>query len=275
MKKGFKVIGLLLVMAFMCSGCDIMYANTTRDIRHSGFALSGAELTCDVLLKDPDYDKVRFLTSKHVITESGSVYELSIGQKYSNDQNCMASSLTVKVNALFDENVVRADDNKYYFLVGGNGNTAYSAVPNTDSNYMIYDILLKDKDVLKVKTVDASTGHYYVLKKDGNVYNYVVQKNHNSAVIVSNAVVYGKSAYKGEIIDFSYAGKSTGTSVRTTTQFFRMTAKNRDECSKYVDVTCDYEMVLDEGLTEHQNMILGFSGSYLITTYGKQFNVTA
>lgn len=274
MKKGFKVIGLLILIAFLCSGCDIKYAGATRDIRHSGFALSGAELVCDALLNDPDYDKVKFLTGKHVITESGSVYELSISQKYSNDQNCMASPLTVKVTALMDENVIRGDDGKYYYLVQTNDTTAYSVIPNTDNNYVIYNLLLKDTDVIKVKTVDSSAGHYYVLKKDGNVYNYVVSKNQNSATIVSSPVVYSRINYNGEIIDFSYAGKSTGTSVRTTSQIFRMVATNKEECSKYVDVTCEYEMRLDEGLTDNQNMILGFSGTYLITTYGKQFNAT-
>ena len=33
MKKGLKVMGLLLLLAFICSGCDAMYASTTRDIR--------------------------------------------------------------------------------------------------------------------------------------------------------------------------------------------------------------------------------------------------
>ena len=127
----------------------------------------------------------------------------------------------------------------------------------------------------QVKTVDASSGHYYVLKKDGNVYNFVVSKTHNSAAVVSSPVVYSRSNYDGEIIDFSYAGKTSGTSVRTTSEIFRMIATNKEECSKYVDVACEYEMQLDEGLTEHQNKILGFSGTYLITTYGKQFNAGA
>lgn len=274
MKKGIKIMGLLVLMALICSGCDMMYASTTRDIRHSGFALSGAELKCDELFKNIDYDKVRFLTGKHAIMESGSVYELSMGQKYSNEQNCMASPLTSGVVALFNENVVKTSGGKYYFLVRTGDNAAYTAVPNTDSNYMIYDIILKDSEVLKVKTADASAGHYYVLKKDGNVYNYVVTKNHASAAIVSTPVVYSRSNYDGEIIDFSYAGKTTGTFVRTNTKIYRMMATNREECSKYIDVACTYEMSLDKGLTDHQNRILGFSGSFLITTYGKQFNVT-
>ena len=273
MKKEFKVIGLLVLVAFLCCGCDIKYASTTRDIRHSGFALSGAELECDVLLANPDYDKVKFLTAGHVITESGSVYSLSIGQKYSNDQNCMASTMTTKVVSLFDETIVKGADNKYYYLTRNGDAPQYSMVPNTDSNYGIYDLLLKDQEVLKVKTVDSNTGQYYVLKKDGNVYSYTVSKNGNGGLaIVSTSVVYSKSSYRGTIIDFSYAGKSSGTSVRTTSEIFRMIATNKEECSKYVDVQCEYEMRLDENLTKHQLNIYGFSGSYLITKYGKQFN---
>ena len=112
-----------------------------------------------------------------------------------------------------------------------------------------------------------------MLKKDGNVYSYTVSKNGNGGLaIVSTSVVYSKSSYRGTIIDFSYAGKSSGTSVRTTSEIFRMIATNKEECSKYVDVQCEYEMQLDENLTKHQLNIYGFSGSYLITKYGKQFN---
>ena len=275
MIKRIKVIGLFVMLAFLCCGCDAIHASTTRDIRHSGFALSGAELICDALLKDPDYDKVKYLTGKHAITESGILYELSVGQKYSNEQHCMASSLTQKVVALFDENIVKTDDGKYHYIVRSGENAAYTVVPTSDSNYMIIDAIMRDSQVLKVKTVDASAGHYYVLKKDGNVYNYVVAKTHNSATVVSSPVVYSKSNYQGDIIDFSYAGNASGTSVRTTSQIFRMMATNKEECSKYVDVTCEYEMKLDEGLTKHQGEILGFSGTYLITTYGKQFNAGA
>lgn len=275
MKKRIKVIGLFVLLAVLCCGCDAIHASTTRDIRHSGFALSGAEFICDALLKDPDYDKVKFLTGKHIITESGVLYELSVGQKYSNEQHCMASSLTKKVVALFDDNIVKTEDGKYYYIVRSGDNAPYTAVSTADSNYMIIDAIMKNSDVLKVKTVDASTGHYYVLKKDGNVYNFVVAKTHNSASVVSSPVVYSKTNYQGDIIDFSYVGKTSGTSVRTTSQIFRMIAINKEECSKYVDIACEYEMKLDEGLTEHQNEILGFSGTYLITTYGKQFNAGA
>ena len=144
----------------------VKYASTTRDIRHSGFALSGAELECDALLANPDYDKVKFLTAGHVITESGSVYSLSIGQKYSNDQNCMASTMTTKVVSLFDETIVKGADNKYYYLTRNGDAPQYSMVPNTDSNYGIYDLLLKDQEVLKVNISNNVDKKLFEIPKD-------------------------------------------------------------------------------------------------------------
>ncbi len=275
MKKGFKISLLILMLVVMCTGCDAIHASSNRDIRHSGFAISGSELECKDLYKNNDYDKVKFLTGSHVIMESGVVYSLSISQKYSNDQHCMISPLQEEVVALFDENIVKLKNGKYYYLIRSGENAAYTQVPSKDANYMIYDVILKSNDVIKVKTVDANAGKYYVLKTDGNVYNYVLNKNFSSAKIVSTPVVYSKTNYGGDIRDFNYMGNATGTFVKTDTEYFRMMPTNRDECSKYVDVTCQYEMHLDEGLTKHRNKILGFSGTYLITNYGKQFNATS
>ena len=151
MKKELKVLGLLMLIAFICCGCDAMYASTTRDIRHSGFALSGAELKCDDLFKDTDYDKVRFLTGKHAILESGSVYELSIGQKYSNEQNCMASPLTSGVVALFDENVVKT----HYVRLAIKSVNNKPVIPEEDNNSEnSNESEKKDKETSNVKKTE-------------------------------------------------------------------------------------------------------------------------
>ena len=259
----------------MCVGCDVLYADTTRDIRHAGFNISGSELVCAELLDKEVSEKVKFLTGSHFVTSSGTVYSLSIGQKYSNNQNCMQTPISANVTAIFDDNVVRTTDGKYYFLVASGDNKAYSEVPANDNNYPIYNVLLKDTEIVKVKTADSNLGHYYVLKKDGNVYNYVVSKNNDSATINGNSVIYSKSNYGGSIVDFNYVGKTLGTFIRTNTEIFRMLAINKDDCSKYADISCIYEMRLDTNLTEHINKILGFSGTYLITDYGKQFNAVS
>lgn len=275
MRIKVRILLLFILVAFLCVGCDIATANVTRDIRHSGFSLSNSEFECSYLLpSDNGYLKTRFLSTTYSITMEGDVYLLSFSRKFSNDMHCMKANFQHKVTAIFDGKVIKADDGRMYYLVQTGENAAFSLVPSNDSNYLVYKVILDDSEVIKAVTVDQNIGSYYVLKKDGNVYNYVISKNNNSATIISSPVVYRKSVYGEDIIDFNYAGKSTATFVRTNTQIFRMLPTNKEECSKYVDIPCSYEMQLDNGLTEHHDKILGFSGSFLITTYGKQFNAS-
>lgn len=271
--KVSKVLLLSLFVSIICVGCSVVHADTTRDIRHSGFSLSSQEFECPVLLPDSDdYEKTKFLSSTYSITTEGSIYLLSMGQKYSNELNCKKANFSPKVVAIFDSSVVKADDGKMYYLAATGEHASFSQVTEADSDYVIYNAILKDEEVVKAITVDQENGHYYVLKTDGNVYNFVVSKNNGVASIVSSSIVYSKSNYGDNIIDFNYAGKSKSTFIKTSKQIFRMLASNEEECSKYVDVECQYEMTLDEGLTEHYDKILGFNGSFLLTTYGRQFN---
>lgn len=274
MKKSFKIIILILFIAFFCAGCDIINSGTTRDIRHSGFSLSNAEFECPSLLPSDDgYEKIKYLTGTTAITTDGSIYLLSFGQKYSNNLNCMKADFKPKVVSIFDNKVFKADDGNIYYLVSSGDAVAFSVVPESDSNYAIYKIILDDEEVLKATTVNQDSNSYYVLKKDGSIYNYIVPKD-NGVSISSTSVVYSKNSYGGSIIDFNYVGKAPGTFIRTNNQIFRMLSINREECSKYVDIECKYEMMLDEGLTKHNDKILGFSGSFLITTYGKEFSAS-
>ena len=52
-----------------------------------------------------------------------------------------------------------------------------------------------------------------------------------------------------------------------------MQVTNSEECYKYADVACKYEMLKDEKLTEEKDRIMAYSGSTLITNYGRVFNV--
>lgn len=277
MKKRIKLIGVILILAMVCCGCGIVNADSTRDIRHSGFSLSGAEFECsDLLPSIAEYKRIEFLTGTHAITNDGKVYSLSLSQKYSNEKNCLEADLATTAVSIFDGKVIRGKDGKLYYLSAVDNMPAYSPVPSSANDYQLYRLLLNDDNVVKVITVDAGTGIYYVLKKDGNVHNYVVSKGNNGSVsLISSSIVYSRNDYGGEIVDFNYAGKASSTFVKTNEKIFRMVAQNRDTCTKYADIQCEYRMVLDEGLTEHYDKILGFSGSLLITTYGKEFNATA
>ena len=98
--------------------------------------------------------------------------------------------------------------------------------------YSTSDLLLKSEDVIKVVTANSSTGLYYMLKNDGNVYGVVVSRadRNSPAEITSNAIVYNQADYGGTITDFNYAGESTTTFVRTTSKLYRMYMINSAEC---------------------------------------------
>ena len=49
---------------------------------------------------------------------------------------------------------------------------------------------------------------------------------------------------------------------------------NMKECSKYVDIDCEYEMEKDEAMSKYLDRIVGFSGTTLITDYGRVFTVS-
>lgn len=274
--KRIKVLLLFLLVIFGCCGCA--NADSIRAIRHSGFSLSPVEFVCPTLYPESSstgsFDKIRFLTPTSVITTDGAIYRLSFGQYYSNNTNCKKMDFGPRILSVLDDRIVRTDDKKLYNLDSSNADGSLVEITTRESNYYVYQAFMSDNNVLKAYTVNQEKGLYYVLMRDGNIYNYVVTKiNNESAAVTSTSIAFNKSNFGGDIIDFKYAGDSPSTFIRTNESIFRMKITNREECSTYADVKCEYKMSLDEGLTEHRIDILAFSGSFLITTYGKEFSV--
>jgi len=280
MKRLFK-LGLLCLIAFIfCTGCD---GSITRAIRHAGFTLNGDSFTCGKFYpRDKDdiyYEKIRYYLGTHIIDDDGKIYELSLSQKYSNGENCVEAATTLHVKAILDNRIIKGTDNKYYYLgAQSKGAESYSAVPTTDNSYTVYNILLKDNDVVKVMSADSSQGLYYVLKTDGNIYGYTIaasQNRNTSPRLTGTQIIYDKNDYEGEIIDFNYAGDSLNTFVKTADKIFRMRASNLEECSKYADIDCIYEMSEDTVLEKYKDRIIAFNGSVLIMDYKKMFTVAS
>jgi len=263
-----------LFIVFFCTACN---GNITRDIRHAGFTMGG-EFSCTKFLPsdkdDTSYEKIKYMTGTHIINTNGKIYELSLSQKFANDENCKEADTQIQVQAIFDSNIVKGIDAKYYYLVVQNNTPVYTEVTTADNSYYLYDLLLRDIDVVKVTTVDNSNGLYYVLKEDGNVYSYVVSKeNRNSPMVVKSiSVAYSSDTY-GNIIDYNYAGDSLFTFIKTEDKVYRMRPINSEECNKYADVSCSYEMQEDPIFDTYKDVIISYNGSMLITNYGQEFNV--
>ncbi len=275
MKKRIKLVVIFIGVLFLCGGCDMANANVTRDIRHSGYSVSSAEFECPALLpSDKGYERIKFFSNTFAITTEGRFYELSLAKKYQNGTHCKLTEnmSNVKVKAIFDNKVVRTSDGKMRYIVRNGDSPAYSEVPMTDGYYALYRLFFNDVSIIKVQTVDSNAGYYYALKEDGNVYKYTVVKDNNGYTPVSNVHVYKKSVYGDQIIDFNHAGNASGTYIRTKSEIFRMKAQNAEECSMYADVTCEYKIEKDDNLSKHQDRMIGYSGTFLITDYGKEFS---
>jgi hypothetical protein len=282
MKKMFdRLFKIGLISSFVLVFCTACNGTITRAIRHAGFSVSSIFACSNFLPADKDdtsYEKIKYMLSGHIINEDGKIYELSLSQTYSNNENCKEADTSIVVQAIFDNTIVKGTDGKYYYLTAQNSVASYSEVPTTDNSYNIYNLLLKDDDVVKAMTADSSTGLYYVLKSDGNIYGIIIsQVDRNSLpVVTSTSIVFDLNDYgSSKIIDFNYAGDSLNTYVKTENKVYRMRITNSDTCSKYADVACEYSLQEDELFEEYKDSIISYNGSMLITTYGQEFNVAS
>ena len=270
MKNKITLFCLLGISVLLCTACN---GTITRDIRHDGFTVS-TKFICDDFYpknnKDTGYKRVKYLTENNIVDTDGHIYEISLNQVYSNKMNCKRANTDITVKAIFDNNIVKGTDNKYYYLVSGN----YNLIKEEDKSFELYNLLLKEDSIVKVMTIDSNQGIYYVLKNDGYIYSYIIGKAdyNNPLRIINRSIVYDKYDYKSRIIDFNYEGDSTSTYLKTENNVYRMKITN-EECKKYADVICNYSMLKDEVLEKYENRIIAFNGRVLITDYKQIFNI--
>ena len=276
MKKSLLIIVLFISILFL-TGCN---GTVTRELREAGFNLGTDKIVCSDLVPEKEgqatVNKIKYMMDTVAIAENGEVYEMSLGQKYSNNEHCKKIDVPFKVSALMDYSIAKGTDKKYYYLANQAGVKAYSEITVNDDSYRIYDLLLSGDDVLKVSTVDQSNGIYYVLLNDGNIYKYIVARdNYDSPyTIKSKTIIYNSENYGGKIIDFNYDVSNKGNIfVKTADAIYRMQVANKKQCDKYADVECKYKFMKDEILTKYyKTKILYYGPGIIITTYGRTFN---
>ena len=277
--KKIKYI-VLFILVIIITGCSYKYATSTRNIRHSGFTLASDSFKCDSIFDSKEEivkEPIAFYIGGYLFTETGYLYEINLGKVYSNDMNCKKPEFDALVSAIFDLSIIKGTDGNYYYVGGSDDIPAYTQVTKNDEDYALYDILLKDNDIVKASTINSKEGIYYVLKRNGNIYEYDILKNDRDKTysLTNSFIKYDYADYGSTIIDFNYSGSSTSTFVKTENSYYRMRVTNSEECSKYADVSCIYEMSLDENLTKEYDQILAYNGSTLITKYGKIFNANS
>ena len=59
-----------------------------------------------------------------------------------NKENCKEADTKIREQANIDFNVIKGEDNKYYYLLAQNNVAAYTLIPETDNSYVLYDFIL-------------------------------------------------------------------------------------------------------------------------------------
>ena len=278
MKKN-KCLKLLVVVfiALICCGCN---GDVTRGLRGEGFQYNDKDFKCSPFFKNGKneaVEKIKFFTDSYFINEEGKIYEMSLSNQFSSLENCREAQTSIMVKAIMDDVIVKGYDNKYYSLTNKSEVAAYSEIPATDNNYLIYQLLLLEDNVLKVSTVDSNAGLYYSLRTDGNIYAYTIKKGDKDKppTITSSSIAYNQNDYGERIVDFNYAGDSSATMIKLESgKVFRMEATNKKDCSKYLDIPCNYEMIENTTLTKYADKIIAYNGKIVITDYHKYFTLS-
>ncbi len=272
MKRCLKMLMFFAFVAVICTACE---GDVTRAFRHAGYSVSDVKFVCDAFYGDNSTgEAIRFLTADRAITTEGVIYELSFGQKFSNDQNCRVADTGLRVSAIMDDSIFLATNGGIYYLTDNGQSKAYTEITTSDSSYGTYATLFYSGNGIKYTTVDNSNGIYYVMKSDGNVYGYTLYSEDRDTypVIAGMVVVYNKLDY-GDIIDYHYAGNSPLTYVRTADKVFHLTMTNEKECTTYADIQCNYVMTDDEMFEEYRDYIFAYNGSTIFSTYGRIFSL--
>ena len=276
MKKSLLIIVLFVSILFL-TGCN---GTVTRELRKDGFNVMQGNITCNDLVPKKENlkanEEIMYMNENMAISKDGDIYEISLGQKYANNQNCKKVNISFKVDAYLDSSIVKGQDGKIYYTISDSSVNNYKEVNVNDDSYAKYKILFESSDVKKIITVDESAGSYYVLLDDGNVYNYIINRNdyNEPYKLKYKKIVYDSNDFDGKIIDFNYDGSiMEKIYIKTKNTIYRMTAINSKKCNNYADVDCEYEMLKDKVLTKYyNNKILYYGENILVTTYGRIFN---
>ena len=104
----------------------------------------------------------------------------------------------------------------------------------------------------------------YALKTDGNVYSYYVT---NSEIIKNNGIVFNKDEY-GKIKYFYYSASSDkkieNIIIYSENGLYTLEDIKTEECTKYEDIKCQKEILLNDKLKEYKDEIIYFDKNIII-----------
>lgn len=203
------------------------------------------ELKCDAL------DNIKLLTSDRLITKDNEIYDISFDKLFSNNQNCKKIETNINISNIRD-GFIFSKDNKFYNI------SDFEEVGIAD--YL--QIYLLDKNIIKIieSDYDEINGKINLLVfKNNNIYkqtyNITNGENGFNKITFEKEELYKSLEEYGNIKHITFEPhlytnsdkniqlwKSTIKTIISDKGYYYLNEVKTDECTKYVDIECEFEL---------------------------------
>lgn len=262
MKKIFKIIVIIVIVIVVLIGAVFGYTKIKQSMmnneRRNTMTLMeyikthespvlyfvSKELKCDAL------DNIKLLTSDRLITKDNEIYDISFDKLFSNNQNCKKIETNINISNIRD-GFIFSKDNKFYNI------SDFEEVGITDR----LQIYLLDKNIIKIieSDYDEINGKINLLVfKNNNIYKQTYNlnlANGNRIITFENEELYKSLEEYGNIKHITFEPhlytnsdkniqlwKSTIKTIISDKGYYYLNEVKTDECTKYVDIECEFEL---------------------------------
>ena len=231
------LVGATVIYIFII--LSIVFIDVIKDKREESIRIKEiGTFSCE------SFENVRNTFDGNIIIIDGKLYNLSLGLKYSNEQNCKEISdieITKVVN-----NYYIGSDNKTY-TIDENGIKEY----NNNGKFPSY---MMGEEILMAHSHGSSSEYkYYVLKTDGKIYDVTFSREFRFengvgtyVYNVTEEVVYKE--FEDEKIKSFDISEGNLDFVVTDKSLYVNKVTNM-ECHQYADVECVYELTKNDVMT--------------------------
>ena len=322
MKKVFKILGIIIIIIVVLVGgysiflkVSDLQSNKKEEKRqkqlneerinakslmeyvktHSGKYLNcnddncyPMEFTKEDFKCDALDSNIKFLKDSYFITKDNEIYDISLNELYSNNQNCKKRDTNIEI-----KNIVNAEDSTNNIILSKD-NKIYDSSLKENKFSEFEKVLLNDTNIIKIIETDIYNNYNdymvreisaLVLKRDNKIYKqYYNEKatyndnkgNYDYNITFKREEIYKSLEEYGNINDIEVSSyymsdmkeykleKNTITKIISDKGYYYLDEIKTDECTKYKDIECKLELKESEIYKKFSKDIKALGETYTI-----------
>ena len=281
MKKRFYII---LVLLFVClvSGCDnnskhkdtIKKEETTNTTKNedtntikkeekSNCSINNNNGKYDFAINEslvcPEIKNIAYSGDGYFIDNQGILYEISNKLYSTTNTNCRKVETDVIFEKAIKNTLISKDGSFYTYWDSKLKKVTNEEIENGRAWYGINQMEIKlyrlNKNISYIAQLDMNDPEIYVFTKGNEIYQVTYDYNTNKA---SEKLIYTFN-------DGEKVVSLTDGYVITNKNYYRYGEINKNECSKYEDVKCEYGLVVVDSISNCSSEIIYISNSRIVT----------